>query len=107
MARKILAAKPLGGILGRELSPGAELRSDEALRAYVRDRFSGAVFHPVGTCKMGTDALAVVEADLRVRGLDGLRVLDASVMPTLIAGNTNAPTILIAKQAAATIAARG
>jgi len=101
--REIFAAKPLGDILGRELGPGPEAQTDEALGAYVRERGSGTIFHPVGTCKMGTDALAVVDPALRVRGLDGLRVVDASIMPTLIGGNTNAPTIMIAEKAASLI----
>ncbi|HYA51553.1 MAG TPA: GMC family oxidoreductase N-terminal domain-containing protein, partial [Streptosporangiaceae bacterium] len=98
--REILRAGPLGEILGRELSPGPEARSDAEIGAYVRDRGSGTIFHPVGTCKMGTDELAVVDPSLRVHGLDGLRVVDASIMPTLIGGNTNAPAIMIGEKAA-------
>ena len=101
MARQILAVKPLGSILGREIGPGPEANSDDAIGAYVRNRASGTIFHPVGTCRMGNDPLAVVDAALRVRGVDGLRVVDASVMPTLVGGNTNAPTIMIAERAAA------
>ena len=101
LLREIFHAKPLGDILGRELGPGPEAQSDGEISAYVRDRASGTIFHPVGTCKMGTDELAVVDSSLRVHGLDGLRVVDASIMPTLIGGNTNAPTIMIAEKAAA------
>jgi choline dehydrogenase len=101
MLRETFRAKPLGDILGRELGPGREARTDAEIATYVRDRASGTVFHPVGTCKMGTDELAVVDPALRVHGLDALRVVDASVMPTLIGGNTNAPTIMIAEKAAA------
>ncbi|HSE06614.1 MAG TPA: choline dehydrogenase [Methylomirabilota bacterium] len=101
MMREIFHARPLGDILGRELGPGAEARTDAELATYVRDRASGTIFHPVGTCKMGTDERAVVDPALRVHGLDGLRVADASIMPTLIGGNTNAPTIMIAEKAAA------
>jgi choline dehydrogenase len=101
--REIFRAGPLGDLLGRELGPGPEAQSDEAIAAYVRDRGSGTIFHPVGTCKMGTDALAVVDPTLRVRGIEGLRVADASIMPTLIGGNTNAPTIMIAEKAASLI----
>jgi choline dehydrogenase len=103
MVREIFGAKPLADILGRELGPGAEARSEAEIATYVRDRASGTIFHPVGTCKMGSDELAVVDASLRVHGLDGLRVVDASIMPTLIGGNTNAPTIMIAEKAAAMI----
>ena len=91
----------MGDILGRELGPGPEAQSDDEIGAYVRDRASGTIFHPVGTCKMGTDEMAVVDSSLRVHGLEGLRVVDASIMPTLIGGNTNAPTIMIAEKAAA------
>jgi choline dehydrogenase len=101
MLREIFRAKPLGDILGRELGPGDEAQSDAEIGAHVRDRASGTIFHPVGTCKMGTDGMAVVDPALRVHGLDGLRVVDASIMPTLIGGNTNAPTIMIAEKAAA------
>ncbi|HXA94378.1 MAG TPA: GMC oxidoreductase, partial [Candidatus Dormibacteraeota bacterium] len=101
--RRLLRAEPLGSLLGRELGPGDEAQSDEQLAAYVRDRASGTIFHPVGTCKMGTDEQAVVDPALRVHGLEGLRVVDASIMPTLIGGNTNAPTIMIAEKAAAAI----
>jgi choline dehydrogenase len=103
LLREIFHAKPLGDILGRELGPGHEARSEEEIASYVRDRASGTIFHPVGTCKMGTDETAVVDSSLRVHGLDGLRVVDASIMPTLIGGNTNAPTIMIAEKAAAMI----
>jgi choline dehydrogenase-like flavoprotein len=106
-ARRMLRADPLGGLLGPELGPGDGVDSDEAIAAYVRDRASGTVFHPVGTCKMGTDALGVVDAALRVHGVEGLRVVDASVMPTLVGGNTNAPTIMIAEKAAAAILSPG
>jgi len=103
LLREIFHAKPLGDILGRELGPGSEARREEEIATYVRDRASGTIFHPVGTCRMGTDELAVVDPALRVHGLDGLRVVDASIMPTLIGGNTNAPTIMIAEKAAAMI----
>jgi choline dehydrogenase len=84
---------------GAEIAPGADLTSDEALVAYIRNT-SSTVWHPVGTCKMGTDPMAVVDPELRVHGVDGLRVVDASIMPTITTGNTNAPTIMIGEKAA-------
>jgi choline dehydrogenase-like flavoprotein len=99
LMREIAATAPLAGLLGAEVWPGPEHESAEALHAYVR-RNVGSGFHPAGTCKMGVDRDAVVDPDLRVRGLRGLRVADASIMPRLIGGNTNAPTIMIAEKAA-------
>jgi choline dehydrogenase-like flavoprotein len=76
-----------------------ETRSDADIEALLRQRVD-TIYHPVGTCKMGTDAMAVVDAELRVHGLQGLRVVDASIMPTLVSGNTNAPAMMIAEKAA-------
>ena len=84
---------------GEEVAPGADVTSDEALQAYVREVVDSN-WHPVGTCKMGTDSMAVVDSQLRVHGVDGLRVVDASIMPTITTGNTNAPTIMIGEKAA-------
>ncbi len=77
----------------------ANVRTDDDIRAMLRERVD-TVYHPVGTCKMGTDAMAVVDPSLKVHGVQGLRVVDASIMPTLIGGNTNAPTIMIGEKAA-------
>ena len=84
---------------GAEIAPGADVMSDEALVAYIRNTGS-TVWHPVGTCKMGNDSMAVVDPELRVHGVERLRVVDASIMPTITTGNTNAPTIAIAEKAA-------
>ena len=84
---------------GAEIAPGANVTSDEALVNYIRSTGS-TVWHPVGTCKMGTDSMAVVDSELGVHGIEGLRVVDASIMPTIVTGNTNAPTIAIAEKAA-------
>ncbi|GAB3032298.1 GMC family oxidoreductase [Bowmanella dokdonensis] len=101
LAREILAAPAFSAYQSRELLPGNEIRSDEDLLDFIRAK-SETIYHPVGTCRMGTpqDSMAVVDASLRVRGVEGLRVVDASVMPTLIGGNTNAPVIMIAEKAA-------
>jgi choline dehydrogenase-like flavoprotein len=101
LARRIAGARAFDHFRGAEVLPGSTMRRDEELAAYVR-RTLGTLFHPVGTCKMGAagDPLVVVDASLRVRGLAGLRVVDASVMPTIIGGNTNAPAIMIAEKAA-------
>ncbi|MEH2361619.1 GMC family oxidoreductase [Nostoc sp.] len=84
---------------GREVAPGADVTSDAALATYIRET-CGTVFHPVSTCKMGTDPMAVVDPELRVYGVEGLRVVDASIMPTLNTGHTNAPAIMIGEKAA-------
>ena len=91
----------------RELAPGAHLRSDAELLDYVRNNVA-TLYHPVGTCAMGSEARwgSVLDPELKVRGIDGLRVVDASVMPTVPRGNTNAPTIAIAERAADLIAGR-
>jgi choline dehydrogenase len=98
-ARRIIHAEPFQKYKPRETSPGPDVQSDEALRNHVRINGS-TIYHPVGTCKMGTDAMAVVDSRLRVRGVDGLRVVDASIMPTICGGNTNAPTIMIGEKGA-------
>ena len=82
------------------MAPGQSIQSDEELLAYIR-RTSLTVYHPVGTCKMGTDDLAVVSpSDLKVKGMNNLRVIDASVMPSIVSGNTSAPTMMIAERGA-------
>jgi choline dehydrogenase len=96
--RKIGQAPALAPYIDSEINPGAEFATDEQLLAYAR--LSGStIYHPVGTCQMGHGPMAVVDAQLRVHGLEGLRVVDASVMPRLVSGNTNAPTIMIAEKA--------
>jgi len=104
-ARHLYAQEPLKSLVVRESVPGAEYRTDAELTRFIRD--TGAITqHPVGTCRMGVDAAAVVDAALRVRGLQGLRVADASVMPNVPGGNTNAPTIMVAEKAADLIRGR-
>jgi choline dehydrogenase len=98
-ARRLAATRALAPYLAAEYRPGPEVASDEALLDCAR-RFGQTIFHPVGTCRMGGDAMSVVDAQLRVRGVPGLRVADASIMPTLVSGNTNAPVIMIAEKAA-------
>jgi choline dehydrogenase len=104
LAREIVATEPLAAAAGREIYPGSSARSDAELEADIRSRVE-LLYHPVGTCRMGTDERAVVDPSLRVRGVEGLRVVDASVMPTITRGNTNAPTYMIAERAADLIAA--
>jgi len=94
----VLAAPAFDPYRGVELRPEPPCDTDEDLRAFVR-RHAGTIYHPVGTCKMGSDPMAVVDAQLRVHGVQGLRVVDASVMPLLVGGNTNAPTVMIAEKA--------
>ncbi|MBB5224211.1 choline dehydrogenase [Amaricoccus macauensis] len=97
--REIYATNPMAGLISRELVPGPGAVSDAELDAFCRSAATTA-HHPVGTCSMGTGPMAVVDTELRVRGIEGLRVVDASVMPTVPGGNTNAPTIMIAEKAA-------
>ncbi len=112
MAREFAAARPLRRVAKAELAPGVDVRSDADLREWVRGDLN-TLYHPVGTCAMGGDGrvaasklTSVVDTDLRVRGIEGLRVVDASVMPTVPRGNTNAPTIAIAERAADLIQGR-
>jgi choline dehydrogenase len=112
LAREIAACKPMAKICKGELAPGDDMRTEDEFREFVR-RDLGTLFHPVGTCAMGGDSrlaasriTSVVDTELRVRGVDGLRVVDASVMPAVPRGNTNAPTIAIAERAADLIVGR-
>ncbi len=97
--RRILQTPAMAQHIAEEVEPGSACASDEALLDHIRRRGS-TVYHPVSTCRMGQDDKAVVDERLRVRGFTGLRVIDASIMPTLVSGNTNAPTIMIAEKGA-------
>jgi choline dehydrogenase len=105
MSREIFAASALHRYAAGEFLPGTSIQSTAELSAFVRQK-AETIYHPVGTCKMGLDPMAVVDDQLRVHGALGLRVVDASVMPTLIGGNTNAPTIMIAERASDLILAQ-
>lgn len=100
--RTIFAAKAFSPIYGQEIRPGNDVQSDQQILAYIRQHATTG-YHPVGTCKMGSDPLAVVDHECRVHQIKGLRVVDASVMPTIVTGNTNAPTMMIAEKIAAQI----
>jgi len=99
LSRQILNARPFDSVRGKEIFPGACVRTAAALTEFIRCK-AESIYHPVGTCRMGLDADAVVDPSLKVRGVDDLRVVDASIMPTIVSGNTNAPTIMIAEKAA-------
>lgn len=101
IARDIVAREPLAQVAGREIGPGGDCIDDAALERFIRST-SGTTYHPVGSCRMGsfTDPLAVVDARLRVHGIEGLRIADASVMPTIVSGNTAAPSMMIGERAA-------
>jgi choline dehydrogenase len=105
--REIVSQKAFDPIRGEELRPGPAVRSDAEILESVRNNLISG-YHPVGTCKMGvaSDPMAVVDASLRVRGVEGLRVVDASIMPILVTGNTNGPTVMIAEKAADMILGR-
>jgi choline dehydrogenase len=105
LLRRLVAAPPLASLIAKEILPGSEKTSPEELLGDFRER-AGSVFHPVGTCRMGPDpANAVVDNRLRVHGLQGLRVIDASIFPTVTSGNTNAPTAMVAHKGAAMVLA--
>ncbi len=107
LTREVLAQKALDSYRGEEVYPGPQVQSDDAIDAWVRQAVE-TCYHPVGTCKMGlaSDAMAVVDGELRVHGLEALRVVDASIMPMIVSGNTNAPTIAIAERASDMIRGR-
>jgi choline dehydrogenase len=112
LAREFAAAGPLAKVCTEELAPGPEVHTDAEVREFIR-RGIGTLYHPVGTCAMGGDSrlaaakiTSVVDPELRVRGVEGLRVVDASVMPAVPRGNTNAPTIALAERAADLIIGR-
>ena len=97
-ARKFFATAPASELVARELTPGPAVQSEAEIDAWLRANVRTAM-HPTSTCAMGNDEMAVVDGQLRVRGLSGLRVADASIMPTIVGGNTNAPAIMIAEKA--------
>lgn len=105
LVRKIFAAPAFAAYRAQESAPGPAAQSDEALIEYIRAQ-AYTVHHPVSTCRMGTDPMAVVDPQLRVVGLEGLRVADASVFPRIIGGNTNAAVVMIAEKAADLILGR-
>ena len=106
LARRVLAQEPLASFTDGEILPGDDARTDDDLRAHLR-ALSQTLYHPAGTCRMGSDAQSVVDPELHVRGVAGLRVADASVMPTLPRGHTNWPTVMIAERAATFVGAAG
>ena len=105
LTREIFAQPAFDRFRDRELQPGSEVTADRDIDAFVRAKADSA-YHPCCTCRMGTDALAVVDPECRVRGLEGLRVVDASIMPSMVSGNLNAPTIMLAEKAADLILGR-
>ena len=105
LTREIFAQSAFDRFRGPEIQPGAGARSDAEIDAFVRAK-SDSAYHPCGTCRMGIDDQSVVDGELRVRGIEGLRVVDASIMPSVVSGNLNAPTIMIAEKAADMILGR-
>ena len=98
-ARELFSTSPLSDVVGKEIGPGPECQSDKDMVDWIKNN-AETTYHPVGTCKMGSDNFAVVDEELKVHGIKGLRVADASIMPTLTSGNTNAPSIMIGEKCA-------
>ncbi len=100
-ARKLAGTKAMSDLIGEEYRPSANVQTDDEILEFARN-YGATIFHPSGTCKMApaTDPMGVVDTRLRVRGVTGLRVIDCSVMPTLISGNTNSPVVMMAEKAA-------
>jgi choline dehydrogenase len=105
IACAVMTAPAMAPMQVTEIAPGASRRSDDEIIDWVKQA-AETTYHPVGTCKMGSDPMAVVDHRLRVHGIEGLRVADASIMPTLTSGNTNAPSIMIGEKAADMVLAR-
>jgi choline dehydrogenase-like flavoprotein len=99
LMRQILQQPALAGLGGKELAVSARAKTDAQIEHFIRDH-ADTLYHPVGSCRMGKGPLDVVDAQLRVRGMQGLRVVDASIMPRIVGGSTNAPVIMIAEKAA-------
>jgi choline dehydrogenase len=99
LGRRLLSTPDMRAFIASEYIPGDHVQSDDDFLEYAK-QYGGTVFHPTSTCKMGDDSMSVVDAELRVHGLEGLRVVDASIMPAVVSGNTNAATIMIAEKAA-------
>jgi choline dehydrogenase len=108
LTREIFAQRAFDRYRGRELQPGEAVQTDAQIDEFIRDKVESA-YHPSCSCKMGSaeDGMAVVDPDTRVHGLQGLRVVDSSIMPTVTTGNLNAPTIMVAEKAADHILGRG
>jgi choline dehydrogenase-like flavoprotein len=104
LTRRIAAQAPLRPYDPREFKPGPDYQTEEDL-VRAAGEIGTTIFHPVGTCRMGADPDSIVDPQLRVRGVSGLRIADASVMPTITSGNTNSPTLMIAEKAAGLILA--
>jgi choline dehydrogenase len=99
LTREVFQQAAFKPFAGAEISPGAEVQTDQQLDAFLTDAVESA-YHPSCTCKMGSDDMAVVDGDCKVRGLEGLRIVDSSIMPSIVSGNLNAPTVMIAEKAA-------
>jgi len=108
LTREIFAQRPFDRYRGREIQPGADVQTDQQIDAFIRAKVESA-YHPSCSCKMGdpTDPMAVVDPETRIHGLEGLRVVDSSIMPSVTTGNLNAPTIMLAEKAADHILGRG